>query len=47
MQSIDKYFYNIDNLSLNLDNYCYQSDICKSCKNGELIYVEADGIGIS
>jgi len=43
---IKKYFYNIDNLSLNLDNYCYQSDICKSCKNGELIYVEADGICI-
>ena len=43
---IQKYFYNLDNLNINYDNYCYKSDICNYCNNGEMIYVESDGICI-
>ena len=42
--NIDKYFYNINNLFINYDNYCYQSDICRYCNKGEMIYVETEGI---
>ena len=41
---IDKYFYNINNSYLNYDNYCYESDICKYCNKGEMVYSETDGI---
>lgn len=42
--TIDKYFYNINNSFLNYDNYCYESDICKFCNKGEMVYAETDGI---
>ena len=44
--NIDKYFYNIDNLTINYENYCYNSDTCKFCKKGEFIYVETEGMCI-
>jgi hypothetical protein len=43
---IDKYFYNINNSIVNYDNYIYAADICVFCKNGEMIYVESEGICI-
>ena len=43
---IEKYFYNINNSYINYDNYLYESDICKFCNKGEMIYVESDGICI-
>tara|TARA_B110001452_G_scaffold262819_1_gene263347 strand:+ start:4200 stop:5333 length:1134 start_codon:yes stop_codon:yes gene_type:complete len=43
---IDKYFINIDRSYLNFDNYCYESDVCKFCNKGEIIYVESEGISI-
>ena len=44
--SINKYFYNIDNTLINYNNFIYESDICKKCKKGEIIYVESEGINI-
>ena len=44
--NIERYFYNIDNLNLNYDNYCYESDICSNCKKGEIVYVESEGTSI-
>ena len=44
--NIDKYFYNINNVSIDYDNFCYKSDICKSCNKGEYIYIEGDGVCI-
>tara|TARA_B100000780_G_scaffold129027_1_gene90487 strand:- start:4 stop:1119 length:1116 start_codon:yes stop_codon:yes gene_type:complete len=44
--TVDKYFYNINNSFINYDNYCYESDICKFCNKGEMVYVETDGICI-
>ena len=43
---IDKYFYNMNNSFINYNNYCYESDICKYCNKGEMIYVETEGICI-
>ena len=43
---IEKYFYNINNSLINYENYCYESDICKFCNKGEMVYVESDGICI-
>ena len=43
---IDKYFYNINKINLNINNYIYDSEICQNCKQGELIFVETDGISI-
>ena len=43
---IDKYFYNINNAYINYDNYCYESDICKFCSKGEMVYAESEGICI-
>tara|TARA_B100001093_G_scaffold512685_1_gene583011 strand:+ start:1346 stop:2485 length:1140 start_codon:yes stop_codon:yes gene_type:complete len=43
---IQKYFYNLDNLNINYENFCYKSDICTFCNKGEMIYVESDGISI-
>lgn len=42
--NIDKYFYNINKLPNNINNYCYDSNICNFCNNGEMIYVESEGI---
>jgi len=44
--NINKYFYNINNYIVNYDNYCFPADICKFCKNGEMVYVESEGICI-
>ena len=44
--SSDKYFYNINNKLLNYDKFCFDSDICKFCRKGEMIYVESEGICI-
>jgi hypothetical protein len=44
--SINKYFYNIDNTMINYNNFVYASDICSKCKKGEIIYVESEGINI-
>ena len=43
---IDKYFYNINNSYIKYDNYCYESDICKYCNKGEMVYAETDGFCI-
>ena len=43
---IDKYFNNIDSNYLNYDKLLYPSDICDTCKKGELIYVESEGMCI-
>jgi hypothetical protein len=45
-KNIDKYFNNIDNNNFNFENYCFDSDICKFCKKGELIPVDSEGIVI-
>ena len=42
--TIDKYFYNINNSHINFNNYCYESNICKFCNKGEMVYSETDGI---
>jgi hypothetical protein len=42
----DKYFYNINNKIVNYDKFCFDSDICKFCRRGEMIYVESEGICI-
>jgi hypothetical protein len=40
----EKYLRNIDQTFLNMDNFIEKNDICKSCKNGELITVQNEGI---
>ena len=45
-KNIDKYFNNLDNNNFNFENYCFDSDICKYCKKGELIPVDNEGIVI-
>ena len=45
-KNIDKYFNNIDKNNFNFENFCYDSDICKFCKKGELVPVDSDGIVI-
>jgi len=45
-KNIDKYFNNIDPNYLNYDKFIYPSDICNICNNGELIYVESEGMTI-
>ena len=45
-KNIDKYFNNLDNINFNFDDYCFDSDICRYCKKGELIPVDSDGIVI-
>jgi hypothetical protein len=42
----NKFFYNINNMISNYDDFCYDSDICSHCKKGELIYVETEGTTI-
>ena len=44
--SSNKYFYNINNKLVNYDQFCFDSDICKFCRKGEMIYVESEGICI-
>jgi hypothetical protein len=40
---IDRYFYNVNKLILNMDSFLYQTDICKYCEKGELIQMEDEG----
>ena len=40
----EKYLRNIDQSFLNIENYIEKNDICNSCKNGELITVQNEGI---
>jgi len=42
--NVKQYLKNIDNNFVDINNYVYQSDICKYCKNGELIPVEYEGV---
>ena len=42
----NKFFYDINNMISNYDDFCYDSDICSHCKKGELIYVETEGTTI-
>ena len=41
---IQKYFYNIDNRILDVNNFVYQTDICTFCNKGELIPIDHEGI---
>jgi hypothetical protein len=43
---LDKYFTNNIPNYLNHSNFCYHNDICKYCRNGEMIYNDCDGIYI-
>ena len=43
---IDKYFNNITKSLNNYDEYNYNYEICKKCNNGEIIFVETEGICI-
>ena len=45
-KNIDKYFNNIDPNYLNYDKFIYPSDICNICNNGELIFVDSEGMTI-
>lgn len=42
--NVNKYFANVDETFLNINQYTVQSDICKLCNKGELIPVEHDGV---
>ena len=42
--NIQKYLSNVDESFLNMDNFVYQTDICKICEKGELIPVEHEGL---
>ena len=39
-----KYFYNIDNRIIDINNFVVASDICQYCNKGEIIPVEQEGI---
>ena len=41
---IQKYFYNVDNKLLDVNNYVYSTDICNYCNKGEMIHIEHEGI---
>ena len=40
---IEKYFSNVNNIIINMDNYVCDTDICPVCKKGEMVHVEEDG----
>jgi hypothetical protein len=42
--TVQKYFYNIDNTFLDMNSFVFQTDICNSCGKGELIAMEDEGI---
>ena len=42
-ESIDKYFNNINN-SIDIQKYYFDNNICSNCDNGELIFIESDGL---
>jgi len=39
-----KYFRNIDENYLDVNNFCHQTDICQYCNQGEMIPIEYEGI---
>jgi len=41
---IQKYFYNVDNKLLDVNNYVYSTDICNYCNKGEMIPIDYEGI---
>ena len=41
---IDKYFINLDESYLNINDYVENTDICKSCGKGEMISIEHEGL---
>lgn len=41
---IQKYFYNVDNKLLDVNNFLYSTDICNYCNKGELIPIDYEGI---
>lgn len=45
-KNIDKYFNNITKTLNNYDEYNYNYEVCKKCNNGEIIFVETEGICI-
>jgi hypothetical protein len=42
--NIQKYLSNVDDSFLDMNNFVYQTDICKVCEKGELIPVEHEGL---
>ena len=44
--TVQKYFCNIDKTFLDINSFIFQTDICYSCGNGELIPMEDEGIMI-
>jgi hypothetical protein len=45
-KNIDKYFNNITKSLNNYDEFNYNYELCKKCNNGEIIFVETEGICI-
>ena len=41
---LDKYLNNINESSLDINNYTIQTDICKFCSKGDLIHLDHEGI---
>ena len=41
---IQKYFYNVDNKLLDINNFIYSTDICNYCNKGEMIPIDHEGI---
>ena len=41
---IQKYFYNVDNKLLDVNNFVYSTDICNYCNKGEMIPIDHEGI---
>ena len=44
MNNIKKYFLNINESFLDIDNFVLNTDICRFCKKGEMIPIEHEGI---
>ena len=42
--NVKKYFVNLDDSFLNINDYMYSENVCKYCKKGELIPVSHEGI---
>ena len=42
--NIQKYFWNIDSNYIDINDFIHETDICKSCNNGELIPIDHEGI---
>jgi hypothetical protein len=43
-ENIQKYLYNIDESFIDINNFVFETDICQSCRKGELIPIEYEGI---